>query len=108
MRTLFGLVLISALPGSAVAQVGYSPKSSPYRDIRKGHTFTVMGGYFKGDGGQFGIGPHGDYVFGARYDIRSAGALQIGIGVYHGNLNRLIVDPFVVLAERVKGPVKQS
>ena len=45
--------------------------------------------------------------FGARYDIRPVGALLIGIGVYHGNLERLIVDPFVVLANRVKGPVKQ-
>ncbi|HEV7367295.1 MAG TPA: hypothetical protein VGN76_15730 [Gemmatimonadales bacterium] len=108
MRNLFGIALLLALPASALAQVGHAPKTSPYRDIHKGHTLTAMGGYFKGDGGRFGIGPHGDYVFGGRYDIRSASAFQIGIGVYHGNLNRLIVDPFVVLANRVKGPVKQS
>jgi hypothetical protein len=95
-------------PSVASAQVGHSPSSSPYRDIRKGHTFTVTGGYFKGDGGRFGLGPHGDYVFGARYDLRSASALQLGIGVSHGNLQRLIVDPFVTLANRVSGPVTQS
>jgi hypothetical protein len=107
MRILLPLVVLLALPVSAVAQVGHPPRSSPYHDIRKGHTFTVMGGYFKGDGGQFGIGPHGANVFGARYDIRSSSALLIGIGVYHGNLERLVVNPFVVLANRVKGPVKQ-
>jgi hypothetical protein len=107
MAILPGLVLsLSSAPASA--QVGHPPGSSPYRDIRKGHTFTVTGGYFKGDGGRFGIGPYGDYVFGARYDIRSASALQLGIGVSRGTLNRLIVDPFVTLANRVSGPVDQA
>src|ERR1700737_689154 len=100
-------IMVLVFAPSALAQVGYPPKASPFRDIRKGHTFTVMGGYFKGNGGRFGIGPHGAGVFGARYDIRSASALQLGIGVYHGSLERLVVNPFVVLANRVKGPVKQ-
>jgi hypothetical protein len=108
MRNLLGIAVLLVLPASAIAQVGHLPKSSPFRDIRKGHTFTVMGGYFKGDGGRFGIGPHSGGVFGARYDIRSPSALLIGIGVYHGRLERLIVDPVVVLANRVKGPIKQS
>jgi hypothetical protein len=95
-------------PSVTSAQVGHSPTSSPYHDIRKGHTFTVTGGYFKGDGGRFGIGPHGDYVFGARYDIRSSSALQLGIGVARGTLHRLIVNPFVVVANRVSGPVDQA
>ena len=98
----------SLLVTPGLAQVGHPPRSSPYHDIRKGHTFTVMGGYFKGNGGKFGIGPHGAAVYGARYDIRSSSALQIGIGVYHGNLERLVVNPYVVLANRVKGPVEQS
>jgi hypothetical protein len=112
LRVTIPLLLCAAtslsLANSALAQVGHPPQASPYRDIRKGHTFTAMGGYFKGDGGRFGIGPHGAYVFGARYDIRSASALQLGIGVYHGSLERLVVDPFVVVANRVKGPVKQA
>jgi hypothetical protein len=95
-------------PAVALAQVGHPPRSSPYRDIRKGHSFTVTAGYFKGDGGRFGIGPHGGAVFGARYDIRTASTLQIGIGVSRGNLERFIVNPFVILANRRSGPVKQS
>ena len=40
---------LCALTGRSVsAQVGHSPQSSPYRDIRKGHTFTVLGSYFGG------------------------------------------------------------
>jgi hypothetical protein len=116
MNTSFAWLRMTILPGLAVllssvsasAQVGHPPGSSPYRDVRKGHTFTVTGGYFKGDGGRFGIGPRGDYVFGARYDIRSASALQLGIGVARGTLHRLIVNPFVTLANRVSGPVGQA
>jgi hypothetical protein len=93
---------------STAAQVGHPPQSSPYRDIRKGHSFTVIGGYFKGDGGQFGIGPHGGAVFGVRYDIRTANTIQIGIGVARGNLERFIIDPFVIPANQRSGPVKQA
>jgi hypothetical protein len=108
MELKTAILALMLAPSVGLAQVGYSPKSSPFRDIRKGHTFTIMGGYFKGNGGRFGIGPHGASVFGARYDIRSSSALLLGIGVYHGSLERLIVDPFVAVANRVKGPVKQS
>lgn len=104
---MFGLVAL-AIPGILLAQVGHPPEASPYRDIRKGHTFTVTGGYFFGDGGEFGIGPHRGSVFGARYDIRTASTLQLGIAVARGNLERFIVDPFVRLANRRSGPVRQS
>jgi hypothetical protein len=97
----------SALP-AVYAQDGHPPRSSPYRDIRKGHTFTVLGGYFSGDGGQFNIGPHDGAVFGVRYDVRTGGTIQLGLGIAHGNLKRFIVDPFVPLASRKTGPVRQS
>jgi hypothetical protein len=102
---LLGLLLA---PVTALAQVGHPPRSSPYRDIRKGHTFTVLGGYFSGDGGQFNIGPHDAAVFGVRYDIRTGGTIQMGLGIARGNLKRFIVDPFVPLANRKTGPVRQS
>ena len=90
------------------AQIGHPPQSSPYRDIRKGHTFTIAGGYFGGDGGDFGIGPHNGPLIGGRYDIRTAGALQIGLGIAYADLERFIVNPFVTLANRQSGPVSQS
>jgi hypothetical protein len=102
------MVTLLWTPASALAQVGHRPESSPFRDIRKGHTFTVTGGYFGGSGGEFNIGPHRGEVFGARYDIRSASTLQIGLAVARGNLDRFIVDPFVRLANRRSGPVRQA
>ncbi|MEO8090560.1 MAG: hypothetical protein ABI703_09710, partial [Gemmatimonadales bacterium] len=96
------MTVLAALwgPTLALAQVGHSPSGSPFRDIRKGHTLTAIGGYFGGSGGQFNIGPHKGEVFGGRYDIRTGSTLQLGIGVARGNLDRFIVNPFVLLANR--------
>ncbi|HEY3011976.1 MAG TPA: hypothetical protein VGJ36_04455 [Gemmatimonadales bacterium] len=102
------LGLCGVTASSLAAQVGHPPRSSPYHDIRRGHTFTLTGGYLSGDGGRFGIGPHSGAVFGGRYDIRASRAIQFGIGIARGNLERFIVNPFVRLADRRTGPVKQS
>ncbi len=92
---------------SGAAQVGHPPGGSPFRDVRKGHTLTATGGYFGGSGGGFNIGPHRGEVFGGRYDIRSASTIQLGLAVARGNLDRFIVNPFVTLANRRSGPVRQ-
>src|SRR3954453_2236869 len=101
-------IVFSILPVTLTAQVGHDPQSSPYRDIRKGHTFTAIGGYFGGDGGDFGIAPHNGPLVGGRYDIRTADVIQVGIGITYGSLERFIVNPFVTLANRVSGPVQQD
>src|SRR6478752_5566671 len=99
MRNFGRLVplLLASLTTAAAAQVGHPPSHSPYTDIRRGHTLTFLGGHLDGDGGQFAIGPHDGSVFGARYDIRTSRPLQLGIGILHSELDRLIVDPFVQL-----------
>jgi hypothetical protein len=89
-------------------QVGHPPGHSPYRDITKGHAVTALGVYLGGDGGRFGIAPHHGAMFGVRYDIRSGNTLGMALGFARGDLDRLIVDPFVRVADRVSGPVKQT
>jgi hypothetical protein len=108
MKSMACLLSVLLFPVTTAAQVGHSPQSSPYRDIRKGHTFTAIGGYFGGDGGTLGIGPHDGPLYGARYDIRTGGTIQLGFGVTYGDLKRFIVNPYVPEAERRTGPVKQS
>jgi hypothetical protein len=97
---------LAALP--AAAQVGHPPANSPYRDIRKGHSFTPVYGQFGGDGGSLGIGPHDGPAYGFRYDIRNGSTLQFGFAFSYAELQRLIVNPFVELANRVSGPVDQT
>jgi hypothetical protein len=109
VRYLASLLLASlTTAAAAAAQVGHAPGSSPYSDIRRGHTLTVLGGQIGGEGGRFAIGPHDGSVFGARYDIRTSRPLQLGLGIMRGELDRLIVDPFVQVNQRVSGPVRQS
>jgi len=98
---------LTLLGSTAVAQVGHAPSKSPYRDIRKGHSFTVSGGYFQGDGGSLGVGPHEGEVIGGEYDIRIASTIQAGLSVSYGNLQRFIVDPTKSVNNRT-GPVDQS
>ncbi|HEX3275917.1 MAG TPA: hypothetical protein VHR43_13730 [Gemmatimonadales bacterium] len=102
------LLTLAALPVPALAQVGHSPGRSPYRDIRKGHMVTPIFGQFGGSGGRFEIGPHDGQTYGLRYDVRTGSAVQVGLGVAHASLTRLVVDPFVELANRTSGPVDQS
>lgn len=101
-------VLLTAVPVAAFAQVGHAPGRSPYRDIPKGHTVTGFAGLFGGTGGRFAIAPHDGPVFGLRYDIRTGSPIQLGVGFARGNLERMIVDPFVAVADRISGPVDQT
>lgn len=99
-------LLVAAAP--LAAQVGHAPQSSPYHDIRKGHTVTPIFGQFGGSGGRFEIGPHDGQIYGLRYDLRTGSTIQIGLGFARADLQRLIVDPFDSLSRRVSGPVDQT
>jgi hypothetical protein len=103
----FSLLTLLAL-STASAQVGHPPDRSPYSDIPKGHTITGFGALFGGAGGRFGIAPHDGPLYGLRYDIRTGSAIQLGALFAQGDLERLIVDPFVELENRVTGPVDQQ
>jgi hypothetical protein len=107
-RTLMIAAALGATARSLAAQVGHAPGSSPYHDIRKGHSFTGVFGHVGGNGGRFGIAPHGGNSYGFRYDIRAGSAVQMGLGFARADLKRRIVDPFVTLANRTSGPVQQT
>jgi hypothetical protein len=107
MRWVGSLVLLGLLTTPLRAQVGHRPSDSPYRDIYKGHSVTGFGGWIGGSGGRFAIAPNKGPVYGIRYDIRTAGALQFGLALGQADLERWIVDPFVELANRLSGPVQQ-
>jgi hypothetical protein len=101
--TILVLTLVALPCVRLVAQVGNPPGTSPYRDIRAGHTVTVLGGYLTGDGGDHNIGPHDGPAVGIRYDIRTSRTIGFGLGIAYGDLQRFIVNPFVTLANRVSG-----
>ncbi|MEO7985497.1 MAG: hypothetical protein ABI766_03110 [Gemmatimonadales bacterium] len=108
MRAPLVALTLCAAATPVAAQVGHAPGSSPFRDIYKGHSVTAMFGHLGGDGGRFGIAPHSGNSYGIRYDIRAGSTIQMGLGFARAHLDRLIVDPFVALADRVSGPVEQT
>ena len=108
MRAFPLLALLVTVAAPAAAQVGHPPDASPYQDIMKGHSITPMVGMFGGGGGRFGIGGRDGTTYGVRYDLRAGGTISFGASVARGTLERLVVDPFVRLADRVSGPVDQK
>lgn len=114
-RTSFGICLITALvafqfipPRAAHAQVGHAPTSSPYRDILHRSSVTFTWGRFRGDGGKLGIGAHDGNTYGIRFDRQLSGLVQFGAGVTYADLQRLVTNPNDSVADRVRGPFKQS
>ena len=101
-------LLLFALARPVAAQVGHAPDASPFRDLKSGHSITPLFGYVGGSGGPLGVGPHNGTTIGLRYDLRTASTIQFGVGFARGNLERLVVNPFVQLANRVSGPFEQT
>jgi hypothetical protein len=95
-------------PALAMSQVGHAPQSSPYHDLAKGSSFTIVGGRFLGNGGRIGVGPRDGYTYGVRFDFHASRPLAFGLGVERGNLERLLVDPTQPVAQRVSGPVDEK
>src|SRR2546427_5515986 len=93
---------------TAFAQVGHDPARSPYRDLRYTQFLSVTTGYFHGDGGQLGVGPHSGMVYGLRHDFLANGTVTIGIAGAWGRLERKVAFPLVTTAPRLRGPVNQD
>jgi hypothetical protein len=104
-RVALALLPGLGLPLAALAQVGHAPGKSPYHDIKQGSSITFTGGRFLGNGGDVAVGPHAGWTFGGRFDFRSGRALALGVGLARGQMERLIVDPFL---DEVTGPVDQQ
>ena len=92
------------------AQVGHSPGANrPTATFGTGHTITAIGGYFGGNGGESGVGPHDGTRFGGRYDIpHRRRRSSSGLGLAYGRPGAVHRGSVVRVANRVSGPVDQS
>jgi hypothetical protein len=104
-RSLLATLLLLAAAGPALAQVGHDPARSPYRTLRYGQFIGINGGYFGGEGGQIGIGPHHGETIGLRYDFLGAGTLTLGLSGTYMRLERFIVDSGKPIETARRGPV---
>lgn len=107
-RLILAAFLGLTLPPSAAAQVGHDPASSPYRTLRYGQFVGLNAGYFRGDGGQIGVAPHGGATLGLRYDFLGSGTISIGLAATYARLERFIVDKNKPIETGKTGPFRQN
>jgi hypothetical protein len=107
-RLLTGVLPLLVLSVPLAAQVGHAPDASPYRDIPRSKSITLLVGDVGGNGGSIGVGPRHGQSYGVRFDTRLGAPFQIGLTVARAELERLVVSAADSVANRVDGPVKQS
>ena len=108
LRALRHAILALAFTVPLAAQVGHPPTSSPYRDITKGKSLTLLFGDIGGDGGKLGIGPHHGQSYGLRFDIRIGTPVHLTVAVARAELERFVVSADDSVATRKRGPVDQG
>ncbi|MBI4502679.1 MAG: hypothetical protein HY700_16150 [Gemmatimonadetes bacterium] len=109
IRMLVAAALLSAaVTGTAAAQSGHPPETSPYRDLVAKQTAQVIGGYIGGSRGAANVGPADGPLAGIRYDhaVGTPADIQIGLSVAH--LKRYVVDPSRAPDARTTGPINQD
>lgn len=107
-RLLTSTLTLTVLAGPLAGQVGHAPNSSPYRDIPRGRSLSLLVGDIGGKGGSIGVGPQNGQSYGVRFDLRLGAPVQFGFSLARGELERLVVSASDSVANRVDGPVKQA
>lgn len=107
LTVLLPTVLTVLLPSASPAQVGHAPESSPYRDIRYSSFLALSGGRVFGSGGEAGVAPHDGVTGGLRFVFLANRPVQIGLGAFYGDLERVVQDPTEPPDSRTSGPISQ-
>lgn len=108
MRRILPTLLAISLPATALAQVGYDPARSPYRELRFGQFVGASVGRVGGAGGSLGLSPHGGPVYGIRYELLGASTISLSLAGSYADLERTLVHPDEPAATQIAGPVDQS
>lgn len=97
--------LLAVHPSNRLAaQVGHDPGRSPYRDVRRGATLLVTGGYLGGSRGGPGVGISNGATGGLRYEMPLGGTIGASFGLAYAQTTRFVVDPTKDSLSRKTGP----
>ena len=105
MRLPLIVALVLAPGVSAVAQVGYMPTESPFREIEHGSYLELSVGRVLGGGGSLNLGPRDGMSEGARWVLRGKNTLAFSLGLWTANTRRRQIDADDSVATRDKGLV---
>lgn len=98
--TLVVAAIVFAAGGTARAQVGHTPDSSPFRDLDQKHELTGFAGYLRSQTDPAGVAWRGGPMLGARYELHLGGPGYLFGRVAAVQSQRTVKDPAKPLAER--------
>ena len=84
---------LAVVAGTAGAQVGHLPQSSPYRDVETRQELTFFGGQYGAGKDPINVAPQGGPMFGVRYEVHVGGPAFFMARVSHVNSERFAIDP---------------
>ena len=96
-------LLGSAAPRHALAQVGYPPAASPFRDLLYRQSVDFEAGYFLPQRDRAGVAPRSGPMVSVRYAFQFSNPLVISARVATASTERTVIDPAVAPEERVVG-----
>ena len=91
--TLIWIALIVAFATPAVAQVGYDPARSPYRDLRETMEVTFYSGWFNARRDPAAVAPQSGPMVGALYQWRAGGPASLTAQISRVESQRRVLDP---------------
>jgi hypothetical protein len=92
---------------TAVAQVGYPPTRSPYRDLDKTQELTLIGGIFAPRRDPANAAPQGGPIVGVHYEWRASGPAHVTGELVRISSDRRLIDPARTGAARELGTVNR-
>jgi hypothetical protein len=94
MAVVVGVVMGSLVAArSAVAQVGYEPEKSPYRDVEYRQGVTAFAGWYSAALDPARVAARSGPMAGLRYDLTLAGPAQLTVRSAYVHSERNVIDP---------------
>lgn len=103
-------IVFAARPSDRLtAQAGHDPAHSPYRDLHRGITLRVTGGYFAGSrgGDNTPVGASNGPTAGLRFELQASGTLTVATGVSYANTTAFYKTAYDSVPRTV-GPVNND
>lgn len=82
-----------AVTSPALAQVGYEPQASPYRDVEYRQGVTTFAGWYSAALDPARVAPRSGPIAGLRYDLTLAGPAQLTVRSAYVHSERNVIDP---------------
>lgn len=93
MKNLGVIATMLLCASTAVAQVGYPPRQSPYRDLRETMEVTFYSGYYRAKKDPARVAPVSGPIIGAHYQWRAGGPANLTFDVARIASERRVLDP---------------